>query len=334
VKILVVGGAGYIGSHMVKCLVLSGHQVVVLDNRCSGRADLRKYAPSYDVDAGDRTAVRELLREQGCDAVMHFAAHIEVAESVAQPAKYYANNLCNTLNLLHAMHEANVRRFIFSSTAAIFGSPQYVPIDETHPAAPINPYGRSKWLVEQALPDFAKAYGLQYSCLRYFNAAGADPDGEFGECHEPETHLIPLVMKTASGRRSEIVVYGKNHPTRDGTCERDFIHVCDLADAHLAALDYLVAGGEARAFNLGSGAGQTVQEIIDIAHEVCARPINVRYADPRPGDPARLVADSTLAMRTLQWAPRLSDTHTLLRHAWQWELKCAAAPPALPATDR
>jgi UDP-glucose 4-epimerase len=333
VKILVVGGAGYIGAHMVKCLARAGHEVVVIDNRCSGQADLHRYALAYEIDAGDRPAVRELLRQHRCEAVMHFAAHIEVAESVANPAKYYENNFGATLNLLYAMHEAGVRKFIFSSTAAVFGEPRHVPIDETHPIAPINPYGRSKWLVEQALPDFATAYGLEYTCLRYFNAAGADPDGEFGESHDPETHLIPLVMRAASGRRREIVVYGKNHPTRDGTCERDFIHVCDLAEAHLAALDYLVAGGSVRAFNLGNGVGTTVQEIIDAAALTCGRPIGVRYADRRAGDPARLVADPGLALRTLRWAPRLSDLPTMLRHAWQWELQCAATQTPLPAPE-
>ncbi|TLY52774.1 MAG: UDP-glucose 4-epimerase GalE [Gammaproteobacteria bacterium] len=325
-NILVVGGAGYIGSHMVKRLAHAGHRVVVLDNHLSGHARIERYAQSVDGDVANPTLVRELLRAHAFDAVMHFASHIEVAESVVDPGKYYANNFAATLNLLQAMHETGVRRFIFSSTAAIYGNPQRTPIDETHPAAPINPYGRSKWMVEQVLADFASAHALQYACLRYFNAAGADPDGEFGECHEPESHLIPLVLRAASGRRDAITVFGRDYPTRDGTCERDYIHVSDLADAHLAALDYLAAGGELRAFNLGTGIGHTVQEIIDSAHAVCARPIQVRDASRRAGDPASLVADPRLALRTLQWKPRLSDLPTVLQHAWRWELKCVQSP--------
>lgn len=316
---LVVGGAGYIGSHFSKHLAQNGQMPVVLDNLCSGKADAVKYGPLVVGDAGDAQMLRDVFRIHRIDAVVHFASYIQVAESTSDPAKYYANNVAATLRLLEEMRNANIRRFVFSSSAAVYGSPQTVPMSETHPQWPINPYGRSKFLVEQILDDYARAYGLRYASLRYFNAAGADPDGELGECHEPETHLIPLVLQVASRRREKVTIYGTDYETRDGTCERDYVHVCDLATAHLAALDYLAADGESGAFNLGSGEGHTVAEVVAAAQHTTGKAIDVEHAARRIGDPARLIADPRKAQAAFGWKTRLSDLDTLLRHAWRWE---------------
>lgn len=318
-KILVVGGAGFVGSHAVKTLALAGHEPIVLDNLCAGHADAVRYGRLFVGDAGDPRAVGDVLAAHPCEAVMHFASHIRVDESVADPARYYANNVGATLGLLDALRGAGVRRFIFSSTAAVYGNPRIVPIPEDHPLSPINPYGRSKLMVEEILADYGAAYGLKSVCLRYFNAAGADPDGELGERHDPETHLIPLVLQAASGRRPGIAVYGRDYPTIDGTCVRDYVHVTDLAEAHLSALAYLNNGGAGGSFNLGTGVGHTVREIIDTAGSVTGRKIAVRDEPRRPGDPPELVADPRLAMETFAWQPRFSDLATMLRHAWQWE---------------
>ncbi|HXH64230.1 MAG TPA: UDP-glucose 4-epimerase GalE, partial [Mariprofundaceae bacterium] len=266
-------------------------------------------------------AVGRLLEEHPCDAVMHFASHILVGESVADPAKYYANNVGTTLALLQAMRDARIDRFIFSSTAAVYGVPSCSPIPESHALSPINPYGQSKLMVERILADYAAAYGLKSVCLRYFNAAGADPDGELGERHDPETHLIPLVLQAASGRRADIAVFGRDYPTRDGTCVRDYIHVTDLAEAHLLALEHLANGGVGGVFNLGTGIGYTVAEVIEAARLVTGRPIAVRDEPRRLGDPPELVADPRLAMRTFGWQPRLSSLETMLQHAWRWTLQ-------------
>ena len=262
-SILVVGGAGYIGSHMVKRLRRAGLHAVVADDLSSGHREAVLGAPLHVGDIGDAAFVDALLGEVRPAAVMHFASCIQVGESVAEPAKYYRNNLTATQVLLVGMRAHGVNRFIFSSTAAIFGDPQYVPIDEAHPKAPINPYGRSKWFVEQMLEDFDRAYGLKSVCLRYFNAAGADPEGELGECHQPETHLVPLILQVAAGRRPHITVYGEDYATADGTCVRDYIHVEDLADAHLLALRQLLAGGGSARYNLGNGNGYSVREVIE-----------------------------------------------------------------------
>lgn len=250
---------------------------------------------------------------------MHFASYIQVGESVQKPAMYYQNNVANTLNLLQVMAEFKVQRFIFSSTAATFGEPQYTPIDEQHPQQPINPYGRSKWLIEQALPDFDQAYGMKSVCLRYFNAAGADPDGELGERHEPETHLIPLVLQAASGRRKNISVFGTDYDTSDGTCIRDYIHVQDLCEAHWLALQYLQQGGVSKNFNLGNGQGFSVKQVIDTAKAITSKHIEVVYASRRAGDPARLVADSSAAQNTLGWTPKYADIKVIVGDAWRWE---------------
>lgn len=320
-RVLVVGGAGFIGSHMVKALALAGHEPIVLDNLHSGFADAARYGHLLVGDAGDPSAVAAALKAHPCDAVMHFASHIQVGESVVDPAKYYANNVVATLALLRVIREAGVRQFIFSSTAAVYGIPTMTPIPECHPLTPINPYGRSKLMVEEVLADFDAAYGMKSVCLRYFNAAGADPETELGERHEPETHLIPLVLQAAAGRRSDIAVFGRDYPTRDGTCVRDYIHVTDLVEAHRLSLDYLGERGVSETFNLGTGVGYTVQEVIDAARRVTGRPIFVRDEARRVGDPPELVADPSRALHELNWRPRLSDLGTLLEHAWRWELK-------------
>jgi UDP-glucose 4-epimerase len=252
---------------------------------------------------------------------MHFASFIQVGESVQQPAKYYQNNVVNTLNLLEAMRAHGIHQFIFSSTAATFGEPQYTPIDERHPQQPINPYGRSKRMIEEVLADYDAAYGLKSVCLRYFNAAGADPEGQLGERHEPETHLIPLVLQAASGRRPHISVFGRDYETPDGTCIRDYVHIADLCEAHWLALQSLMNGAPSQAYNLGNGHGFSVQEVIDTAEAVTGRKIAVVNAPRREGDPARLVADATLARQQLGWKPQYADLATIVEHAWKWETR-------------
>lgn len=319
-KVLFVGGAGYIGSHMVKKLGLQGCNVTTLDDLSSGHRDAVLCGDLVQGDMGDR-AVLDAVLSRGFDAVMHFASFIQVGESVQQPAIYYQNNVVNTLALLDAMRAHGVSQFIFSSTAATFGEPQYSPIDERHPQQPINPYGRSKLMVEQVLADYEKAYGLRSVCLRYFNAAGADPEGQLGERHEPETHLIPLVLQAASGRRPHIGVFGRDYDTPDGTCVRDYIHIEDLCSAHALALQSLLGGAGSQAYNLGNGQGFSVQEVIDTAQKVTGRPIAVVNGPRRAGDPARLVADAQLIREKLGWQPRHADLSTIVAHAWAWERK-------------
>jgi UDP-glucose 4-epimerase len=320
-KILVVGGAGYIGSHMVKMLSTAGHEVVTLDNLSEGYRDAVLYGNFVQADLADCSALEQVFSAGQFDAVMHFASFIQVGESVQNPGKYYENNVTNTQHLLDAMVKYGVDLFIFSSTAAIFGEPDYSPIDEAHPKNPINPYGRSKLFVEQMLEDYDRAHGLKSICLRYFNAAGADPDGELGERHEPETHLIPLILQAASGRRDRINVFGRNYETPDGTCIRDYIHVTDLCEAHLLAIETLRETRSSDRFNLGNGNGFSVQEVIDSAIRVTGQPINVVDADRREGDPAILVADSRRAKAALGWSPRFANLDTIVAHAWQWEQK-------------
>ncbi|NQW94421.1 MAG: UDP-glucose 4-epimerase GalE [Polaromonas sp.] len=319
-KILVVGGAGYIGSHMTKLLSQSGYTPIVLDDLSQGRAEAVGGANLVVGNVGDAKVLDALFASGSISAVMHFASFIQVGESITLPGKYYENNVGNTVRLLAAMVRHGVRNFIFSSTAAIFGDPQYVPIDENHPKNPINPYGRSKWMVEQILEDFERAHALKSICLRYFNAAGADADGELGECHEPETHLLPLILQAAAGRRPAISVFGRDYDTADGTCVRDYVHVQDLCDAHLLALERLLSGGSGGRYNLGNGNGYSVAEVIAAAEKVTGRKITQREGPRREGDPPTLVADSRLAQRELGWAPRLAALETIIRHAWQWEL--------------
>jgi UDP-glucose 4-epimerase len=305
---------------MVKALTRAGHGVVTLDNFCTGHHDAVRYGDLVKADLQDREAIDTLLETGRFDGVMHFASFIQVAESVTDPAKYYRNNVTNTQNLLDAMVRKGVSHFIFSSTAAIFGEPEYVPIDEEHPKCPLNPYGRSKLIVEEMLADYDKAYGLNSVCLRYFNAAGADPEGELGERHDPETHLIPLVLQAASGQREAITIFGSDYDTPDGTCVRDYIHVADLCDAHLLALEKLVAGEGSTAYNLGNGNGYSVREVIEVAEKVTQRPIQVIESARRPGDPARLVADSSFANKDLGWEPLFADLEQIMTHAWKWQV--------------
>ena len=318
-NLLIIGGAGYIGSHMVKRLLAAKHTLTILDDLSTGYRDAVLGGNFIHGDVGNRTLLDTIFSEYKFDAVMHFASYIQVGESVKKPDIYYQNNLTNTQNLLNAMNAAGVKQFIFSSTAAIFGEPTYTPIDEAHPKFPINPYGRSKWMVEQILEDYDHAYGLKSVCLRYFNAAGADPDGQIGERHEPETHLIPILLQVASGRRKRASVFGTDYPTSDGTCIRDYIHVMDLCDAHMAALNYLRDNNCSGRFNLGNGNGFSVAQVISAVENITGKSLPIDYVERRPGDPAILVADATLARKTLSWSPQYANLETIVRHAWKFE---------------
>ena len=318
-SILIVGGAGYIGSHMVKRLANSGTEVVTLDNLSCGYRDAVKYGEFVQGDLGDPAMLDYVFSNYPIDAVMHFAAFIEVGESVQDPAKYYRNNVINTAVLLDAMIQHGIEHFVFSSTAAIFGEPEYTPIDEKHHKNPINPYGRTKLMVEQILQDYDTAYGLKSTCLRYFNAAGADPDGELGERHLPESHLIPLILQAASGRREDIKVFGNDYPTEDGTCIRDYIHINDLCDAHMLALERMTQTGTSACYNLGNGQGFSVQQVIDATRDVTGKDFKITQAERRAGDPAVLVADSRLAQQELGWHPAHTELESIIETAWRWE---------------
>lgn len=318
--ILVVGGAGYIGSQMVKQLLATGnYHVVTLDNLSHGYRDAIIGGDFVLGDLADRTGLDHLLADYQFDGIIHFASFIEVGESMQQPGKYYQNNVAGTLNLLDAIITHGAPPIIFSSTAAIFGEPQYTPIDEQHPTQPINPYGKTKWMIEHILADYGRAHQLKFTCLRYFNAAGADPEGQLGERHEPETHLIPLVLQAASGRRPHLTIFGQDYDTPDGTCIRDYIHVYDLCQAHLLALEQLWQGADSTAYNLGNGTGFSVKQVIETANLVTGKIIPIVMGTRRKGDPARLVADSTHAKLKLNWQPQYADLTTIITHAWQWE---------------
>jgi UDP-glucose 4-epimerase len=323
-KVLVVGGAGYIGSHMVKMLLERGHDVVVFDNLSTGYREAVLGGCLVVADLADSAALEAVFAAERFDGVMHFASCIQVGESMREPAKYYRNNIVNTLNLLDAMRRHQAGNFIFSSTAAIFGEPEHVPIDESHPRRPINPYGFSKFVIEQVLADYDRAYGMRSVCLRYFNAAGADPDGRIGERHEPETHLIPLVLQAASGRRPHIQIFGQDYATPDGTCIRDYIHIVDLCEAHLLALDRLCSGAASAQYNLGNGNGFSVAEVVAAAERVTGMRIANDIVARRPGDPARLVAEAKLARVELGWCPRFEALDLIVRHAWAWEQQLGA----------
>mgnify|MGYP003583319227 FL=1 len=322
--VLVIGGAGYIGSHMLLALQQKGIQVTVLDNLSNGHAEAVLYGDLVVGDVADTALLDQIFTQNTIDAVLHFASFIQVGESVTDPAKYYANNVSNTIGLLNAMQRHGVKNLVFSSTAATFGEPQYNPIDERHPQHPINPYGRSKWMVEQLLQDYEHAYGLHSVCLRYFNAAGAHPEGLVGERHEPETHLIPLILQAASGKRSHITVFGRDYDTPDGTCIRDYIHVMDLVQAHVQALEFLDKEHTSANFNLGNGEGFSVQQVLDVARAVTGKDFVVQEGARRAGDPARLVASSALARKVLGWQPQYPDLRTIVEHAWAWECKTLA----------
>jgi UDP-glucose 4-epimerase len=322
-KILVTGGAGYIGSHMVKLLLERGARVTVLDDLSTGHADAVRGAQLVQGDIADAAATKRLLQKNAVEAVVHFAASSLVGESVADPLKYYRRNVGGTTALLEAMREASVRRLVFSSTAAVYGNPLRLPIDEAHPTQPVNPYGSSKLAIERMLAECSSAYGIGVVTLRYFNAAGADPSGELGERHDPETHLIPLVLQAASGRRASISVFGNDWPTRDGTCVRDYIHVADLCDAHLRALEWLARGTGCEVFNLGNGDGATVLEVIEAARRVTGKNIQALSAPRRPGDPPSLVADASKARRLLGWQPARAEIETIVRDAWEFERRGA-----------
>jgi UDP-glucose 4-epimerase len=319
-KILVVGGAGYIGSHMVKKLTLAGNDVITLDNLSYGYRDAVKYGEFIEGDLGDSTILDAIFKSADIDAVMHFAGFIQVGESVIKPSMYYLNNVVNTHTLLDAMLRHKVMNFIFSSTAAIFGEPDYTPIDEKHPKQPINPYGHSKLMIEQILDDYDKAYGLRSTCLRYFNAAGADPDGELGERHNPETHLIPLILQAASGRRDDIKIFGDDYETDDGTCVRDYIHINDLCDAHSLALEHMIKNNKSARFNLGNSKGFSVKQVIDVVKDVSGKEFKVSIEPRRDGDPAVLVADATLAKKELNWQPEFAELEDIVKTAWDWEI--------------
>ncbi len=319
--ILVVGGAGYIGSHAVLALQQAGYEVVIFDNLEYGHRELVDRVLGVELVVGDTrdpAALEQLFASHHIDAVMHFAAYIAVGESVEQPQMYYSNNVVGTLNLLAAMRSAKVDKFVFSSTSAVYGIPQFTPIVEDHPFAPISPYATSKLMVENILSDFDLAYGLKSVRFRYFNAAGADPSGKLGEDHSPETHLIPLILLTALGKREHISVYGTDYPTPDGTCIRDYIHVHDLAAAHVLGLKHLLEGGDSQVFNLGNGNGFSVKETIETAKKVTGKEIKVVYGDRRAGDPPILVGSSDRVRQVLGWQPQYPDLADIIAHAWQW----------------
>ena len=323
-SILVTGGAGYIGSQVVKLLKQVGYEVIILDNLVYGHQDLVEEVLQLKLivgDLGDRLLLHELFETYSIEAVIHFAAYAYVGESMGNPAKYYRNNVAATLNLLEAMTAASVQKLVFSSTCATYGMPEIVPIPETHPQNPINPYGRSKLMVERLLADFEAAYGLNYVCFRYFNAAGADPQGQLGEDHAPEPHLIPLVLFTALGKRESITIFGTDYPTPDGTCIRDYIHVVDLAQAHLLGLEYLLNGNQSQIFNLGNGNGFSVREVIETAQRVTGKEIKVTLGDRRLGDPPILVGSSEKVRRILLWQPEYPELETIITHAWRWHQK-------------
>ncbi|HEU4431172.1 MAG TPA: UDP-glucose 4-epimerase GalE [Myxococcota bacterium] len=318
-RLLVTGGAGYIGSHALRALLRAGHEAVVIDDLRAGRAEFVQGAPLVVADAGDRAALARLFREHGpIDGVLHFAASLSVAESVAKPMLYYRNNVAGSANLIAECLAHGVRAFVLSSSAATYGHPEQQPIVETTPQQPINPYGASKWMVERMLADASRAHGLRWAALRYFNACGADPDGGLGECHEPEIHLIPVALEAAAGLRPKLQLYGTDYPTPDGTCVRDYIHVTDLADAHLRSIEALSSGRAGGGFNLGTGIGRSNREVIEGIGRAIGRPVPFEEAPRRPGDPPVLVADASRFMRELDWRPRYSQLDTIVRTAWAW----------------
>lgn len=316
--LLITGGAGYIGSHVNKLLHQQGYDTLVFDNLVYGHRCFVKWGTFVEGDLSDRVALESLFSHYKIDAVLHFAAYAYVGESVEQPAKYYRNNVVGTLNLLDVMLSRGVRDIVFSSSCTTYGDVVSVPIVEEVSQQPVNPYGCSKYMIEQILADYGRAYGLRSCVLRYFNAAGADPDAEIGEWHEPETHLIPLVLETALGKRHSVSIYGSDHPTADGTCIRDYIHVADLADAHLRALQYLWRELRSDTFNLANGCGHSVLEVVEAVRSVTGKLVPIEFTAPRPGDPSILVGSAAKAKRLLGWQPKFA-LDAIIATAWQWQ---------------
>ncbi len=322
--VLVTGGAGYIGSHVCKALSKAGYIPVSYDNLSRGNAWAVKWGPLERGDICDTSRLSEVMAKHQPIAVMHFAAYCYVGESVAEPALYYATNVGGTLSLLEVMRRYHINKFVLSSTCATYGFPRAVPISENHPQEPTSPYGASKLMVERVLKDFATAYNLAWISLRYFNAAGADPAGEIGEAHAPETHLIPLALHAAATGREPLTVFGNDYPTADGTAIRDYVHVTDLASAHLMALEHLMSGGESLALNLGTERGHSVLEVITAVERICGRKVPLAYGPKRPGDSSVMVADATKARATLGWRPEFPEIEAMVRTAWQWKNRLIA----------
>lgn len=327
--ILVTGGAGYIGSHTAYELSKNGYDVIILDNFSEGHREFAKGYKVCETDLCDIEGLRKVFGENKIDAVIHFAAFAYVGESVHNPQKYYFNNVVNTLNLLKVMLENNVKKIVFSSTCATYGSPQYTPIDEKHTQNPINPYGNTKFMIEKIFKDYDRAYGLKYYALRYFNAAGASSEKNIGEWHRIETHLIPLVLKTLTGERENVTVFGTDYKTPDGTCIRDYIHVDDLASSHRLALEKLLAGSESDFINLGTGIGNSVKEIISSAERVTGKKVPVMMGERREGDPDILYASNTKAKEVLGWQLKYTNIDDIVRTAWEWELKLQSMKAAV-----
>jgi UDP-glucose 4-epimerase len=320
-NILVTGGAGYIGSHCCKELFLSGYKPVVIDNLIYGHRENVRWGDFFEGDVGKKADLMECFTKSEIHAVMHFAAFAYVGESMVKPMKYYENNLRNTINMLQMMLEKGIRYLVFSSSCATYGNPVKLPIDEAHPQRPINPYGRTKYMIEEILRDCDKAYGMRFMSLRYFNAAGADPEGEVGEDHEPETHLIPLVLRAALDPSKPVSVFGRNYPTKDGTCIRDYIHVKDLASAHVLALDRLLKGQDSEFYNLGTGHGYSVMEVVEKAGQVTGKKIPYQNRARREGDPPVLVASNKKAINDLGWRLKWTSLESILETAWLWHAK-------------
>jgi UDP-glucose 4-epimerase len=319
-NVLVTGGAGYIGSHMVNLLNHNDFIVTTLDDLSTGFRDSVLAGAFIEGSLLDKCLLNKIFSEHKFDVVIHFAGSISVGESVSCPSKYYSNNFVGSLNLLDSMIKNGVNKLVFSSTAAVFGNPEYVPIDENHPKSPINPYGQTKMMFERVLQDYEKSYGLRSVVLRYFNASGADPNGFLGERHNPETHLIPLALRATNPLAPKLTIFGNDYDTNDGTCIRDYVHVIDLCEAHLLAIDHLNAGGESRQYNLGNGQGASVIEVIQMVERITKSKVNVVYGPKRGGDPSVLVADSSAIQREWNWSRKYS-LEDIVRHAWQWECR-------------
>ncbi len=329
--VLVTGGAGYIGAHACKALAKAGYEPVAYDNLVYGHREAVRWGPLIEGDLADRPLLAETIRQHGIEAVIHFAAYAYVGESIEKPEKYFHNNVVNSFGLMETLLDTGVKKMVFSSTCATYGLPETMPIREDTPQHPVNPYGETKLMIERALHWHDVAHGLRHVALRYFNAAGADPDGEIGEDHSPETHLIPLILDAAAGKRAQIDVFGTDYPTPDGTAIRDYIHVQDLAEAHVLALRYLEKGGESLALNLGTGTGHSVRDTIAAARRITGKPIPSRDTTRRPGDPPVLVADATKARATLGWAPSLDSLDRIIGTAWAWHQKRFVENPARKA---